>query len=173
VDAKAPGDAAGPRPVPFAKMDAKEKYRPPEYAQASLADVAAQVNRNVDDGYDVPALDPSSDFDLPIVRICTEKAKAAYMADPSIPDEAKRRFSRVNVMDGMHRLKGMLRWAKENGVDPSDVKVDVVTVDDPALMDRLYAPDDESPSAIKDHEEAIDEVHRRAQAASGRSGETP
>lgn len=119
-------------------------YKPPGYETITLRDVWHHLKTLIyEDDEASPSLDPASDYDAPIVKV-TDQGK-------------------TYIIDGSHRLYGMVRWAKENGKSLDEVNVIVALTDDRSLFTR--ATQDNEMEDKEDFDNAVDEIYRRANKA--------
>lgn len=129
----------------------------PNFRDIRLSEVAKEAKEMVpEDDPHSPPLNPfDNDLDVPYVAMRTKDSMDA--ANKDIYDSRVR----VRIRDGAHRIRGMVRWAEKNGMDMSDIKIQVVTVNDRKLLSGLRKPD--FPDEEVAHEAARDEVYSRAE----------
>jgi hypothetical protein len=90
-----------------------------------LSHLASEAGDYVDQ---VPALEPG---DEPGPVIVEQVGQSSY------------------IVDGFHRVAGMLKWCRDEGVDPDQVTVDVVIADDPKLIAAAAEPGPRQRRAIE------------------------
>jgi hypothetical protein len=145
-------------------IEADKRFMPPGKYEVPLSHLAKHALSLT--GWDDEASPELSPDDLKYL----DPIFISHVRPEIVSEESSKGTPKAYIRDGSHRTMGLLRWAKENGIDPSDVMVPIVNVDRKSIWSRIYATDDQDDQEnVQAAMDEADELATKAERAAAKA----